>query len=374
MPYPINPDRTKPWNNLPPLPIDETCWKTIPVLEALSNASTSLGKLYGRAVAIPDQSLFINSLSLQEAKDSSEVENIFTTNDELYQAFSSDKNEHLITGPAKEVLRYREALMQGLDILHTHENQFNSRYFIQLYQTVKNMRNGFRPPESTVYIQKGGTSFNSGQAIYTPPRMKGVIEDRILNLIEFINDDVTYPIHPLIKMAVCHYQFEVIHPFSDGNGRVGRLFNSHIIIQKGLLEQPLLYMSRYILRHKNDYYYYLGAVSQQGNWQDWIIFMLNMVRYAAEDVLDRINEIIALRNKLVPHLQKMKDPEKLASLLFSQPYTTVKFIVQNGYAENTARKYLDEISKELPQLFELHILKGNNHYYLNKQLIEILSR
>ena len=202
---------------------------------------------------------------MQEAKVFSEIENIFTTDDELYQAYSEASADTLIKGAPKEVLRYRQALWAGHDHLK-QTGRFDHDYFIQIYQKIKQTNGGIRPPIAHVYIKQGDSGSNAGTAIYTQ-RGKGVLEKMLKNRMDFVNDDEQYPIDPLIKMAIAHYQFEVIHPFSDGNGRTGRIFNINILTQKGLLNLPILFLSRFIIDNKNDYYSLLVSVTQRGLWK-----------------------------------------------------------------------------------------------------------
>ncbi len=218
--YRVNPDRTIPWNDLPSLPIDEHLYRTVTIFEQLGRAKEALALLAGRSIAIPNPAVLINSITLQEAKDSSAIENIFTTDDELYKAFSENSEDGQVSGATKEVLHYREALWEGFNYLN-RKQKFDTEYFVRLYQKIKQTNDGIRPPVARTYIRRGGSGFNAGQPFYTPPRGKGVIEEKLENLITFLNDDSILPGEPLIKMAIAHFQFEAIHPFRDGNGRAG---------------------------------------------------------------------------------------------------------------------------------------------------------
>ncbi|MEQ9405304.1 MAG: Fic family protein [Cyclobacteriaceae bacterium] len=369
----INPDRNVPWNDLPDLPIHKGLYRTVSIMEQLGNAKSALGRLHGRSVAIPNQGILINSISLQEAKASSEIENIFTTDDELYQAYSESGEEESIKGAPKEVLRYREALWEG----HKHLKNtglFNVNYFIKLYQTIKQTNDGIRPPTALIYIKQGGTGPNAGTAIYTPPRGKGILEQKLKNLVDFVNDDESYQVDPLIKMAIAHYQFEVIHPFRDGNGRAGRIFNINILTQKGLLDLPILFLSRYIIDNKNDYYSLLAGVTQRGLWEKWILFMLKAIEVTANLTFNKINDILASREAIMQAIEeetKIRKPEQLVQMIFTQPLTKVSHLTDAKiYAEGTARNYLNE-------LCELGILEkrtiSGHHYYLNLELYRILS-
>lgn len=369
----INPDRNKPWNDLPDLPIHPDLYRTVDIMEQLGNTKSALGRLHGRSVAIPNQGILINSISLQEAKASSEIENIFTTDDELYQAYSEEGEDATIKGAPKEVLRYREALWAGHQHLKQHE-VFDLDYFIKVYRIVKQTNDGLRPPSAHIYIKQGGTGPNAGTAIYTPPRGKAILEQKLQNLAEFVNDDEKYPVDPLIKMAIAHYQFEVIHPFRDGNGRAGRIFNINILTQKGLLDLPILFLSSYIIDHKNDYYSNLASVTQRAMWERWILFMLKAVEVTANLTFDKINDILAAKEGIIESIEsdtKIRKPELLVQMIFTQPLTKVSHLTDAKiYAENTARNYLNE-------LVDLGVLEkrtiSGHHYYLNLELYRILS-
>jgi Fic family protein len=370
--YRINPDRNVPWNNLPDLPIAEELHRNVDVLEALVRAKEALGRLQGRSIAIPNPSILITSISLQEAKASSEIENVFTTDDELYEAFSETHTE-VVGGPTKEVLRYREAIWDGFNYLQK-VGAFTLDYCLQLVREVKQVDEGLRAAFMPVYIRQGGSGPNAGKAVYTPPRGEGLLEAKLDNLFTFINDDDTYRLDPLLKMAIAHYQFEAIHPFRDGNGRVGRILNIHILTQKGQLDLPILYLSRYILDHKDLYYSGLAGVSQRGDWKTWLCFMLQALEVTATDTYDKINRILAARDasqEYVAATKEFRRPEQLVQKVFSQPITRTKHLTQDGiYAENTARDYLNRLA-ELG-VVEKQTRRGH-HYYLNRTLYDILG-
>jgi len=371
--YRVNPDRNTPWNDLPLLPIDEKFYKKVEIYEQLGKAKEALALLAGRSVAIPNPTLLINSITLQEAKASSAIENVFTTDDELYKAYSEDKQDDMVSGPTKEVLRYREALWQGFDYLH-HKGNFDVEYLIRIYQEIKESKDGLRPPFARTYIRQGGSGPNAGKPIYTPPRGKGVIETKLENLVNFLNDDDMPPREPLLKMAIAHFQFEAIHPFRDGNGRAGRIMNIHFITQTGLLEYPILYLSRYIIEHKDEYYDVLAGVSQRGDWESWILYMLRAVESTSRLTYQKLNDILNARDAIIQTIESetsIRRPDQLAEAIFTQPYTKVRHLTDRGiYAENTARNYLNELA-DLGILQKKEI-KGR-HYYLNVELREILS-
>ncbi len=370
--YSINPNRNEPWNNLPPLPIREELHDTIEILRKLGDAKASLGKLHGRSAVIPNQGLLINTISLQEAKISSEIENIFTTDDELYKAFS-DKNTES-NGASKEVLRYREALWSGYSYLK-NTKEFDLQYFIRVFQEINQTTDTIRPGFVPLTIKQGGTGPNAGQVVYTPPRNQAVIKSRLENLISFVNDDEQYKIDFLLKMAIAHYQFEAIHPFRDGNGRTGRIFNINYLTNKGLLDFPILFLSRYILDHKNDYYSGLMGVSQRGDWKNWLLFMLRAIENTSNQTFNKINDMVTAKESILEHIKKedpkLRNPEDLVGAIFTQPLTKVKHLTdQKIYAENTARDYLNK-------LCNLQVLEkkemGGHHYYLNLELYRILA-
>jgi len=370
--YTINPDRNVPWNDLPLLPIRKELYQTIEILEKLGDAKAALARLYGRSVVIPNQGLLINTISLQEAKISSAIENIFTTDDELYKAYSDQNTE--TNGASKEVLRYREALWSGYNYLQK-TRLFDQNYFIQVFQEIKKTKDGIRPGFSNTTIKQGGTAPNAGQVIYTPPRDLVIIQNKLDNLVNFLNDDEQYKVDHLLKMAIAHFQFEAIHPFRDGNGRTGRVFNIHYLTNKGLLDVPILFLSRYILDHKDDYYSGLMGVSQRGNWRNWLLFMLRAIENTSNITFHKINDIVSAKDSILEHIKKedkkIRNPEDLTGLLFSQPFTKVKHLVDAGiYAENTARDYLNKLCDM--QVLEKKEMDGH-HYYLNLELYKILS-
>jgi Fic family protein len=371
--YNINPDRNVPWNDLPLFPIHIDYYHNLDVLECLVNAKSALSRLQGRSIVIPDQGLLINSISLQEAKDSSAIENIFTTDDDLYKAFS-DQDSLTIEGPQKEVLQYREALWKGYNILKA-KTDFDLQYLIGIYQEIKQTGDGIRPSFLPTTIVQGGSGPNAGQVIYTPPRGTGIIENKLNNLLEFINDDRKFPNDPLIKMAMGHFQFEAIHPFRDGNGRTGRIFNIHILTKKGLLDYPILYLSKFIIDNKNEYYRNLQNVSQNGSWKDWIIFMLRAVEVTSNLTYRKVNDIMSAKDAIllaISNETEIRRPEILSNIIFTQPYTTVKHLtVKNVYAENTARAYLNKLTEM--SILEKRTIQGH-HYYLNLELSNILSK
>lgn len=371
MAYLINPDRNLPWNNLPLLPIDAEYYRTIEIFEQLARSRGALGKLQGRSIAIPDQGMLINTISLQEAKASSAIENILTTDDELYKAYSEQKSEQL-DGAAKEVLRYREALWAGHEYLKT-KNTFDRDYFISIYQKIKQTSDEIRPPLARVTIKQGGTGPNAGQTIYTPPRGENVVEEKLDNLIDFLNSGHLQLLDPLIRMAIAHLQFEAIHPFRDGNGRTGRILNINYLTHQGQLEYPILYLSRHIILTKDEYYHRLAGVTQRGDWQNWILYMLRAIEATANVTYSKINAIIDAIEAVTVELAttEITKQQQLIKMIFTQPFTRIKHLTgAKLYAENTARKNLNKLVEM--KILELKSINGN-HYYLNLELDRILS-
>ncbi len=373
--YQFNPDRLKPWNDLPLLPIQDQLYQTVEIFEQLGKAKAALGKLQGRSIAIPNQGLLINSISLQEAKASSAIENIFTTDDELYKAYSEEStNTENQNGPAKEILKYREALWSGYNYLKTKPD-FDRNYFIKVFQEVKGSKDELRLPFVDTVIRQAGSSGNAGQVSYTPPRGEHVLENKLDNLIDFINNDERYKTDPLLKMAIAHFQFEAIHPFRDGNGRTGRIFNIHYLTQKGLLDLPILFLSRYIMDNKDDYYSGLIGVSQRGDWKKWILYMLRAVETTSNITYQKINEILSSKESMLHYInskeKKMRKTAELVDMLFTQPYIKVKHLTDAKiYSEVTAREYLNKLA-EL-KILEKKSIEGR-YYYLNQELFRILS-
>lgn len=354
-------DKSKPYNRLPLLPPSQEVWEKIEVYKVLAEARAALAELKGRCPVIPNPLMLINTLVLQEAKDSSSIENIFTTSEKLYRAFASST---IAADPqTKEVLRYRQALLAAWDNLK--KTDLSVSIMENIYHEIKEKDDGVRDNE--VYI---GNAF---EIIYTPPCCKKVILEKLNNWIDFTRED--HAIDPLIKMAILHYQFEAIHPFSDGNGRTGRVLNVLFLSKFGLLDSPILYLSKYINAYKDDYYRLLKGVTNFGNWTAWIIYMLTAVKETAIYTLKKVNNIYSLFQETLDTVQK-EIPDvysyELVSLLFEQPYCKIAFLVDKGIASrNTASKYLGALEK-------IGILKkeqsGSESLYINKKLYQLLTQ
>jgi len=354
-----------PYNDLPLLPPSAEV-ETKAVLKRVAAAGRSLAELKGLGATIPNQSILVNSLVLREAKASSEIENIVTTNDALFKAFTASSSG--VDPATKEVLRYRTALWEGFNELKKR-GFMTTNLFIRLVQVIKESQAGIRVLPGTV-IQ----NIRTGAVLYTPPTGESVIREKLQNLEEYIHAEDE--MDPLIKLATIHYQFEAIHPFSDGNGRTGRIINSLFLVSRGLLDQPILYLSKHIIEKKSEYYRLLRAVTAKGEWEEWILFMLDAIQTTAVETREKIVSIRKLIDQTL-EIARIKLPAKVYSkelieLLFHQPYTKVQILVDAGIAERkTAAVYLR-------QLEEAGILRskksGKEVLFLNVKLFQLLSK
>ena len=354
-----------PYNDLPLLPPSGEI-ETKAVLKKVAAAGRSLAELKGLGSTIPNQSILVNSLVLREAKASSEIENIITTNDALFKAFTTGSSS--VDPATKEVLRYRTALWEGFNELKKR-GLMTTNLFVKLVQIINENQAGIRVLPGTV-IQNTRT----GAILYTPPTGEFVLREKLKNLEEYIHaEDET---DPLIKLAIVHYQFEAIHPFSDGNGRTGRIINSLFLVSQGLLDLPILYLSKYIIEEKSEYYRLLRAVTAKGEWEKWILYMLEAIQTTAIETREKIVSIRKLIDKTL-EIGRTKLPAKVYSkelieLLFHQPYTKVQNLVDADIAERkTAAVYLRELEK-------VGILRsqkaGKEVLFLNVKLFQLLSK
>jgi len=355
----------KPYNDLPLLPPKAEI-ETKATLKKAISAGRALAELKGLGETIPNQAILVNSIILQEAKASSEIENIITTHDALFRAFSAKTGQ--VDPATKEVLRYREALWEGFSSLKDRPF-LTTNLFIQIVQTIRANKAGIRNTPGTKVANAA-----TGEVVFTPPEGEGIIRDKLKNLEDYIHaeDDVD----PLIKLALIHYQFEAIHPFTDGNGRTGRILNILFLTQKHVLGLPVLYLSKYIIEQKSDYYRLLRGVTEHQEWEPWILYLLEAVEQTALHTRDKI---LAIRNLLAEtlaytkqHLPSRVYSKDLIELLFHQPYTKANFLVDAGISERkTAANYL----KQLAKIGVLEVQKvGRENLYLNKELFEVLSK
>ena len=350
-----------------PLPYD---LETKEVLKQLNRANRKLAELKGVAQTIPNERILISSLTLQEAKDSSEVENIVTTQDDLYRA-GLDPSHRFINAATKEVLFYREAINEGFRMVRNKDIlTLNDIKHVQ--EILEQNTAGFRTTPGTQLKRE-----NDGAVIYTPPQDGMAIVRYMSNLEQFINDDHLSQLDPLIKMAIIHHQFESIHPFYDGNGRTGRIINILYLVITGLLDLPILYLSRYITHNKGEYYRLIQAIRDKitdnaAEWEAWILFMLKGVEVTAEDTISLVKNIGRLmaeyKNVIRPDFGSKYNHELLNGL-FYHPYTKIDHVVANmQVSRQTASKYLDRI-------VALGLLKkekmGKENYYINTRLMNL---
>lgn len=355
-------DRDLPFNDLPPLP-PKAELETKRVLKAAIGARTALAELKGVGGLIPNQRVLIDAIGLQEAKLSSEIENIVTTNDALYRAFADQGRT--ADPQTKEVLAYHAALWSGYQGIQSGERQLTTRFFEELVRIIRGIDVGVRRVPGT----KLGTP--AGKIIYTPPEGESRLRDLLGNLEKFIY--ATDDLDPLVKLAVMHYQFEAIHPFTDGNGRTGRILNILFLIERKLLDVPVLYLSRFILQEKNAYYEGLRAITEQGAWEPWLLYMLRGIETTAQTTRERIEAIRRLLDEWIDRARReipqiySKD---LMEAVFRLPYSKARFLEELGLGHrNTTAKYL----RALVDLGLLKpIKKGRDIYYLNEPFYRAL--
>ena len=357
-------DPNKPFNDLPMLPPDADL-ETRTVLKKSISAGRMLAELKGLGQTIPNQGILINCLTLQEAKASSEIENVITTNDALFKAFTASTSQ--VDPATKEVLRYREALWEGFNKLKS-KSLLTTNLLVHLVQSIKRNNAGIRNVPGTQIVNTA-----TGEAIFTPPEGEALIRDKLKNLEDYIQDKDGPD--PMIKLAIIHYQFESIHPFFDGNGRAGRILNILYLVQQNLLELPVLYLSRYLIQRKSDYYRLLRGVTEDDQWEPWILYMLEAIEETATFTRERI---LAIRKLMLETMDQVKKDlpgrvysKELIELLFRQPYTKNRFLVEKGIAQRkTAAEYL----KALEKIGVLESRKiGKEVLYLNVKLYELLS-
>lgn len=366
-------DRNIPFNDLPILPSAESIGDDPEILKKLVLASRALATANSNVLRLPNPYMLVNTIALQEAKTSTAIENIFTTEDELYKAISDTAREEKANPATKEVLKYREAMWEGHSQLEK-DKTITLDLIVKIFQQIKDTSAGLRSPQALVVIRQGQSELRAGEVMYTPPRGEGIVEKLMSNLIVYLNDDVKYPTDPLLKMCIAHYQFEAIHPFQDGNGRTGRILNLLYLVHKGLLSKPVLYLSKYIIVNKDDYYFNLGAVTQRQSWKQWTLYMLEAVEQTSALTTRLINEIMRQMEVTLEHGKKQIKwyNKEINEALFSQPYSRPKTV-----SDLVGKKSRTTISKYMDELVQAKILtpkkEGNEVYYLNDDLIRILE-
>ena len=344
--------------------LNPTRFETPAILKKLASSSRKLAELKGMAVSIPNQDILINTLALQEAKDSSEIENIVTTHDELFK--HDVQPESFANLAAKEVLRYRQALKVGFEQVRS-SGLLTCKHIIDIQGELERNNAGFRKLPGTAL--KDG----SGQTIYTPPQDPAEIVEGMRGLERFINEPDLFDADPLIKMALIHHQFESIHPFYDGNGRTGRIVNVLYLVKEGLLDIPVLYLSQHIVRHKADYYRLLQSVREADTWEEWVLYLLTAVEQTAGQTIATVQ---AIKTALFDYKQRIRSGYKfysqdLINNLFMHPYTKIEFVQRDlGVSRITATKYLDTLT-EGGFVQKQKIGRGN--YYVNIALIALLQ-
>ncbi len=339
--------------------------ETKEILKKSIKANSALAKLNGICKIIPNQMILINALTLQEAKDSSGVENIITTHDELYLASVSEK----FSKEVKEVQNYKEALISGFEKVKQNKI-ITLNDIIKIQSIITQNSAGIRKQLGTVLKNE-----QSDEIIYTPPQSYDEILKLLNNLLLYINDDSLEDYDYLVKMALIHFQFESIHPFYDGNGRSGRILNVLYLVLKDLLELPILYLSSYIIKHKSDYYRLLQEVRAKQSYNEWILYMLDAIEITANDTANLIENIEKLmqntKSKVQKNLPKIYSKD-LVEVLFLHPYTKIETLVDRlVLTRQTASKYLKELDN-IGILKEVKI--GRNRYFINIELFEYLKK
>ena len=355
-------DRNKPYNGLPLLP-PRAELETLRTLKKAIGAHKALAGFKGAGNLIPNQTILLRSIVLQEARLSSEIKNIVTTNDKLYKAFSDEDGGYDLH--TKEVLRYQDALWHGYTQLKAGR-PLSTSLFVEIGNSIRQNGAGIRAQPGTCIgnLRK--------ETIYTPPEGVERLRDLLTNLSEYAyaDDDLD----PLIKMALLHYQFEAIHPFSDGNGRTGRMINILYLVSQELIDVPVLYLSRYIIDHKTAYYQGLKRVTESQAWEDWILYMLDAIEQMAIQTRDKVltirrllDDALILAREATPKVYS----KELIELIFQQPYCRIQFIEAAGLAKRqTASTYLQELER-IGLLRSVKI--GRERFYINDKLYEVLT-
>jgi len=338
--------------------------ESIAVLKQLARANRALAELKGYSDTIPNKHILLNAVMINEAKDSSAIENIITTHNDLYKAMSEASGA---SPAAKEVVNYRTALWRGYELVKDHD-MLTTNMVIEMQGILEKNEAGIRKLPGTVLRNE-----TTGETIYTPPAGEALLRALLHNLEQYMNETED-AVDPLIKLAVIHYQFESIHPFYDGNGRTGRIINVLYLVMKGLLDSPILYLSRYIIRNKSAYYRHLQSVRIHQEWEDWIIYMLAGVEETAKESLVLVKKINAelerMREEIRERLPKLYSME-LVDLLFYEFYTKITYIEKGlSVTRKTAANYLSTLEKEG---FLVSEKVGKERIYQNKRLYDLVK-
>ncbi len=340
--------------------------ETKAVLKSLPSAHAALAELKGIASTIPNQIILVNTLGLQEAKDSSAIENIITTHDDLYKSgLNFDSFNSL---EAKEVQNHISVLKRGFELIKT-SGLITNNIIIEIQKELEGNSAGFRKLPGTTLKNS-----STGETIYTPPQDIDEINSLMKNLERFINDPSMSDYDPIVKMAIIHYQFESIHPFYDGNGRTGRIINILYLIIEKLQNLPILYLSNYIIQNKSEYYRLLQEIRDNENWEEWLLFMIRGIEKTSRETIELV---IQIKELMMEYKHKLRDNYKfysqdLLNNLFKHPYTKIEFIVNDlNVSRITAANYLNKLAED-------GILKkeriGTGNYYINEKLFNLLTK
>ncbi len=352
----------RPFSQLPALP-PKAAIETIAVLKQCIPARAALGELRQAAFRIPNQAMLINTLPLLEAKASSEIENILTTTDKLFRNMGSEENADSAT---KEALRYRRALFEGYSNLR-HDNLLTTRTAERICSTIKGVDMAVRKVPGTKL-----TNSTTGEIVYTPPQGENLLRDLLKNWEDFIHAEAD--LDPLVRLAIAHYQFEAIHPFTDGNGRTGRIINSLFLIQQDLLTLPILYLSRYVIDNRADYYRFLQGVTAHGNWEAWVLYVIKGVEVTARWTTAKISAINELERHTSDYVRSRLPKiysHELINMIFSLPYCRINDVVEAGIAKRqTASSYLKQLV-DAGVLAE--VVSGKEKLFLHPKLYDVLT-
>lgn len=356
-----------PFNDLPDLPPPVEI-ETKDVLRKVAPARAALAALAESLSHLPNAEIITNSIILQEAKDSSEIENIITTHDELFTALVIQSKLFENT-PTKEVLRYREALRIGFETLGDR-GIINTPLIDRINKELLNHDAGIRRTPGTKLLND-----RTNEVVYTPPEGRSILENKLDRLWEYLQEKAAQPLDPLIKLALLHYQFEAIHPYSDGNGRTGRILNVLYLVHENLLPLPVLYMSGYIIRTKPEYYELLRAVTVEERWEDWILYMLGAIEETANSTRQLVAKIRDMRTEfdrtIRSHAPHIKQIHEVTEILFTQPYSRIEFFVDKKIGSrktiSSYLKVLEELNLVLPHRISQHTI------FINRPLLKLLS-
>lgn len=354
-------------SSLKPLPLKIDI-ETKKVLKALPNVHAALAELKGIATTLPNISILLNTLALQEAKDSSAIENIITTQDDLFKAELNINTTNNIA--AKEVQNYAAALHKGYELVRKN-GLITVPIILEIHKELEQNDAGFRTVPGTELVNE-----RTKEVIYTPPQDGNEVKNLMSNLMDYINIDDENGIDSLIKMAIIHHQFECIHPFYDGNGRTGRIINILYLVAKGLLDSPILYHSRYIIQNKDKYYELLQLARTNNRWEEWILYMLEGIESIARQSISLITEIKKLMQDMKHHIRDNYKfySQDLLNNLFKHPYTKIELLQDElNVSRQTASKYLNLLNEDKSNILE-KVTLGKENYFINRKLMDLILK